>query len=118
MRTVAVAETELDKAVARIQGSRGYRNLVWAYRCLAVGLVFALLVLVSALVRFLPLTMTLFAVAAVAIVAGVALASAGMIKLWADRVMPRGGTNRHRAMMRELWRDVIKPLQRTGMCSC
>ncbi|MEH1055984.1 hypothetical protein V6U89_12320 [Micromonospora sp. CPCC 206171] len=107
-----MAETELDKAVAGIQASRGYRNLVWAYRCLAVGLIFGLLVLVSALVRFLPLTMTLFAMAAVAIAAGVGLCWAGMIKLWSDRLMPRGGTNRHRALMRELWRDVIKPVQR------
>ncbi|MFI6262852.1 hypothetical protein [Micromonospora sp. NPDC051006] len=109
---MAVAETELDRAVARIEGSRGYRNVVWAYRCLAVGLVSGLLVLVSVVFRFLPLTLTLFAVALVAITAGVGLCWAGMIKLWADRLMPRGGTNRHRALMRALWRDVIRPVRR------
>ncbi|WP_346534785.1 hypothetical protein [Micromonospora sp. DPT] len=107
-----MAETDLHEAVARIQASRGYRNLVRAYRCLAIGLIFGLLVLLSALIRFLPLTITLFAVAAAAIAAGVALGWAGMITLWVDRLMPRGGTNRHRTMMREMWRDVIRPVQR------
>ncbi|MEV4658161.1 hypothetical protein [Micromonospora sp. NPDC049301] len=107
-----MAGTELDKAVAQIEASRGYRNLVWAYRCLAVGLIFGLLVLVSAVIRFLPLTMTSFALAMVAVATGVGLAWAGMIKLWADRLMPRGGTNRHRALMRALRRDVIKPVRR------
>ncbi|MDW5327247.1 hypothetical protein [Plantactinospora sp. KLBMP9567] len=107
-----MAETELDKAVARIQRSGGYRNLVWGYRCLAVGLVFGLSVLVSALVRFLPLTITLFAVAALAVAAGVALCWTGMIRMSRSQSMPRGGTNRHRALMRGLWRDVIKPVQR------
>ncbi|MBE1486232.1 hypothetical protein [Plantactinospora soyae] len=110
-----MAETELNMAVARIQSSGGYRNLVRGYRCLAVGLVFGLLVLVSALVRFLPLTIALFAVAAVAMAAGVALCWTGMIRMSRDQLMPRGGTNRHQALMRGLWRDVIKPAQRADI---
>lgn len=109
---MGVTTTGLDEAVERIQGSGGYRSLVWGYRCLAVGLIFGLLVLVSTLVRSLPVTMTLFAMAALAVAAGVCLCWAGMIKLRLDRLMPRGGTNRHRALMRGLWRDVIKPVQR------
>ncbi|WP_157743167.1 hypothetical protein [Micromonospora coriariae] len=111
---MAVATTGLDEAIARIQGSGGYRSVVWGYRCLAVGLIFGLLVLVSTLVRSLPVTMMLFAMAALAITAGVCLCWAGMIKLRVDRLMPRGGTNRHRALMRGLWRDVVKPVQRNG----
>lgn len=112
MRTVAVAATELDRAVARVQGSGGYRSLVWGYRCLATGLIFGMLVLVSALVRCLPVTMALFAMAALAVAAGVGLCWTGMIMLRVGRLMPRGGTNRHRALMRGLWRDVLEPVQR------
>ncbi|MFI7217944.1 hypothetical protein [Micromonospora maritima] len=110
---MVVAATALDDAVARIRASGGYRSLVSGYRCLAVGLAFGLLVLVSTFVRSLPVTMTLLAMAALGIAAGMCLCWAGMIKLRVDGLMPHGGTNRHRALMRGLWRDVIRPVQRT-----
>ncbi|WP_422742717.1 hypothetical protein ACN27B_30180 [Micromonospora sp. WMMD754] len=109
---MVVAETGLDEAVARIRSSGGYRSLVSGYRCLALGLVFGLLVLLSTFVRSLPVTVTLFVVAVLGIAAGVCLCWAGVIKLRVDRLMPRGGTNRHRALMRGLWQDVIRPVQR------
>lgn len=104
--------TGLDEAVARIRASGGYRCLVSGYRCLAIGLVVGLLVLVSTFVRSLPVTMTLFVIAALGIAAGVCLCWAGVIKLRVDRLTPHGGTNRHRALMRGLWQDVIRPVRR------
>ncbi|MGC4896950.1 hypothetical protein [Micromonospora sp. DT31] len=109
---MVVVATGLDEAVAQIRASGGYRSLVVGYRCDSVGLVFGLLVLVSTVVRSLPVTMTLFAMAALGIAVGVCLCWAGVIKLRVDRLMPHGGTDRHRGLMRGLWRDVIRPVQR------
>jgi hypothetical protein len=86
--------------------------LVWAYRCLPIGLLFGALTAASALVRIMPLTVTLFATAFVTMGVGLILGWTGMLMLRIDGLMPSGGTNRRRVMMRSFWRDVAGPVRR------
>lgn len=107
--------TELDKAVARIRAASCYRLLVLGYRLLLLGpVVLGLAIGSIALWRLQPPVVFIPISAAFGtVLAGVILAWAGMLGMYAGHLMPRGGTNRHSALMRALWKDVIAPVRRT-----
>lgn len=109
-----MSNSDLDKAVEKVRRTWGYRALVFAYRCLAVGLVGAALTAASVLLRSGPVTLTLAVPTGIAVWLGVGLNWVALWKLHSSGVMPRGGTNRHRALMRAFWRDVAPPLRKRG----
>jgi hypothetical protein len=105
-------EPGLEQAVNRIRSSRPYKTLVWAYRFGAIGLIFVLLTVASIPFRSVPVAETLFAVAFVAAtIAGVGT-WIGLLALYGQKLMPRGGTNRHRELMKAFWKDVA-PIRRS-----
>ncbi|MGN9774661.1 hypothetical protein ACTMS0_02585 [Micromonospora sp. H33] len=105
--------TEAEEAVDRIRATPAYRLLVIGYRCLPLGLLmWGVGVAVVALWSLKPpLVFIPFVVAIGTVLAGVVAVWAGLLTLYARRLMPRGGTNRHRALMKVLWRDVIAPVR-------
>ncbi|MBM0260463.1 hypothetical protein [Micromonospora sp. 4G55] len=105
---------EVDKAVERIRATGAYRLLVVGYRCLLLGpLMMGVSIGVIALwplkppLAFVPLVIT-FATVFV----GVAAIWVGLLTLYSRRLMPRGGTNRHAALMKALRRDLTAPVRR------
>ncbi|SIQ13846.1 hypothetical protein [Micromonospora avicenniae] len=106
--------TEVDKAVERIRVTGAYRLLVIGYRCLPLGaVVMGVAIGVVALWALKPpLVFVPFVIALGTVFIGVASVWAGLLALYTRRLMPRGGTNRHKALMRALRQDVTAPVRR------
>ncbi|MGN9775371.1 hypothetical protein ACTMS0_06290 [Micromonospora sp. H33] len=111
---------EVDKAVERIRATRAYRLLVVGYRCLLLGpLMLGLTIGAIALWSLKPpLVWVPIAITFATVFAGVAGVWVGLITLHSRRLMPRGGTNRHAALMRAWRHDVVAPIRRTRGCPC
>ncbi|SCG38031.1 hypothetical protein [Micromonospora coxensis] len=106
---------EVDKAVERIRVTWAYRLLVVGYRCLLLGpLMMGLTIGAIALWSLKPpLVWVPIAITFGTVFAGVAAGWVGLATLYVRRLMPRGGTNRHAALMKTLRRDVM-PRARRG----
>ncbi len=105
---------EVDKVVERIRATWAYRLLVVGYRCLLLGpLMMGLTIGAIALWSLKPPLVWLpIAITFGTVFVGVAAGWVGLITLHSRRLMPRGGTNRHAALMRALRRDVVAPVRR------
>ncbi|MEV4493296.1 hypothetical protein AB0K04_24670 [Micromonospora coxensis] len=106
--------TEVDEAVDQIRATPGYRLLVIGCRCLPLGLLlWGVGVAVVALWSLKPpLVFIPFVIATGTVFAGVIAGWAGLLTLHTRRLMPRGGTRRHAALMKALRRDVVAPVRR------
>ncbi|MGN9811928.1 hypothetical protein ACTMSW_21525 [Micromonospora sp. BQ11] len=100
---------EVDVAVARIRATWAYRLLVVGYRCLLLGpLLMGLTIGAIALWSLKPpLVWVPIAITFATVAVGVVGMWVGLVTLYARGLMPRGGTNRHAALMRTLRRDVL-----------
>ncbi|MGS2620122.1 hypothetical protein ACVCAH_37515 [Micromonospora sp. LZ34] len=100
---------EVDKAVDRIRATSAYRLPVVGYRCLLLGpLMMGLTIGTIALWPLKPpLVWVPIAITFGTVFVGVAAGWVGLLTLHSRRLMPRGGTNRHAALMRTLRRDVM-----------
>ncbi|MDH6464885.1 hypothetical protein M2302_005086 [Micromonospora sp. A200] len=100
---------EVDKAVERIRATWAYRLLVVAYRCLLLGpLMIGLTIGAIALWSLKPpMVWVPIALTFGTVLVGVAGVWVGLATLYARRLMPRGGTDRHAALMGAARRDVM-----------
>ncbi|MEH0935997.1 hypothetical protein [Micromonospora psammae] len=105
---------EVDKAVERIRASGAYRLLVIGFRCLPLGAVLTggAIGVVALWSLKPPLVFVPVVIAFGTVFVGVASVWAGLLTLYVRRLMPRGGTDRHAALMRALRRDVLAPVRR------
>src|SRR5262245_56351137 len=104
--------SELHKAVERIRAHSAYRTLVWGYRLLFSGFALALLSIATVQIRSKQLTLTVIAIGIISIFVGAVSSFVGQLELRRARLWPDYGTNRQRAFVRGVWRDVFRPVHR------